>query len=299
MSWIIYTIAAAALQTFRNLEQKSLNKKLDAFTVSWSRYILPLPLAIVAVVYTFSVVENNFIRYCLVTGFFQVMGNICLLQTIKSKNFSIGIAFYKTETLQAMLVGLIFFNQLISFSGFMAIMVAMVGVILMSGLVFNGGMTKFLQSLKDKSTAYGILTGSCFSISAFNLKFASEILTGLGYSYIKAAILVLLWVIFFQNIFFVVIKIYQKRLRRDFSSLMLAENKNVFFRTSVFSFLGSICWFAAYGIGNVVYVKAVGQVELIMALIASHFLLKEELKKQEIIGIILTSSGILALILFH
>jgi hypothetical protein len=41
-----------------------------------------------------------------------------LLKTFKSKNFSIGIAFYKTEVLQAMVIGFLFFNATISLSGF-------------------------------------------------------------------------------------------------------------------------------------------------------------------------------------
>lgn len=298
MSWIIYTIAATAFQTFRNLEQKSLNKKLDSLTVSWSRYILPLPIALIVAAYTFSQVSNLFIFYCLITALSQVAGNIFLLKTFKSKNFSIGIAFYKTEVLQAMLIGLIFFNTKISPTSFPAILVAMSGVILMSGLDFGGGVKEFLQSLKNKSTFYGLLTGFCFSISAFNLKFASETLLPLRCSDLKVAAMVLLWVIVFQNILLSSIKLFQKRFLQDLKSLVSLENKSVFIKTSISSFLGSICWFVAYGIGNVVYVKAVGQIELVMAMLVSYFFLKEKLTRLEMFGIILTSSGILALILF-
>jgi len=51
MSWIIFTILATILQTFRTLEQKTLNKKLDLLTVSWSRFILPFPIALGFVLY--------------------------------------------------------------------------------------------------------------------------------------------------------------------------------------------------------------------------------------------------------
>ncbi len=299
MSWILYTIAATALQTFRNLEQKGLNKKLDALTVSWSRFILPLPFAIMVVAFTYLKVSQEFVLYCLVTSLFQIAGNIFLLQTFKSKNFSIGIAFYKTEALQAMLIGLLFFNEVVSFGGFVAIMVATLGVIFMSGLAFNKGFKKFFQSLNNKSAFYGLLTGFCFSVSAFNLKIASDALFPFGYLHMKAAIVVLMWVICFQNIVFITIKLYQKRLKKDLKSLTSAENKYAFVKTSVLSFLGSVCWFTAFGLGKVVYVKAVGQIELVMAMAVSYFILKEKSKTSEIIGIILTSAGILWLILFH
>ena len=157
-------------------------------------------------------------------------------------------------------------------------------------------MEKFMQSLYNKSVLYGLLTGFCFSISAFNLKFASETLSNLQYPAIKVAIIVLMWVICFQNIFFTVVKFCQNRLISDLKSLISLEHKYTFLKTSILSFLGSVCWFVAYGLGKVVYVKAVGQIELIMAMAVSYFILKEQLKVPEIVGITLTSSGILWLI---
>lgn len=297
MSWIFYTIAAATLQTFRNLEQKALSKKLDSLTVSWSRFILPLPLAIAVFFYTAQSINHQFIYYCLITAVTQVGGNICLLQTFKSKNFSIGIAFYKTEVLQTLILGLLFFSASISPSGIAAILVTTAGVVLMSGLVFNGGIKEFLRSLKNKAAFYGLLCGLCFSISSFNLKFAAEELFARGYTGIQAPLIVLMWVICFQNILFISIKLYQNRLIQDLKSLSSSENKFAFLRTSILSFAGSICWFTAFAFGSVIYIKAIGQLELVLALIASHFILKEALNRIEFAGITLTAAGILWLIL--
>lgn len=296
MLWIPYTIAATIFQTFRNLEQKNLNKKLDSLTVSWSRFILPLPLAIAVVCASLPLVNQSFIFHCFITAFFQIAGNIFLLQTIKSRNFSIGIAFYKTEVLQASIIGILFFGVNLSIANFLAILLSTIGVILMSGLVLNGGMKKFTQSFANKSVLYGLLTGATFSISAFHLKFASEALLDEHLNYFKVAAIVLMWVICFQNIFFAVVKSYQNRLVKDLKSLICLENKFAFLKTSILSFLGSICWFIAYGLGDVVYVKAVGQIELILAIVASYFILKERLKISEMTGIVLTFSGILWLI---
>ena len=299
MSWIFYTVTATILQVFRNLEQKSLNKKLDLLTVCWSRFILPLPIAIVILIYTFPSMSNKFILYCLITGLFQVAGNIFLLQTIKSKNFSIGVAFYKTEVLQALVIGFLFFNQTISFSGLVAIAITVAGVILMSGLDFDDGFKGFLKSLRNKAAFYGLLSGFCFSISAFHIKFASEILLPLGYSNLKAAMTILMWVICFQNVFFIGIKLYQKRFKKDLQSLLSSENKSGFVKTTILSFAGSICWFTAFSLGKVVYVKAVGQSELIIAILVSHFILKEKHDLKEMAGILLTASGLVLLIFLH
>lgn len=288
MSWIIFTIAGATLQAFRNLEQRSLNKKLDTLTVTWSRFLLPLPFAIIAVFCSFAEVSNQFILHCVVTAFFQIAGNFLLLRTIQSKNFSVGIAFFKTEVLQSLLIGVLLFGQQISSTGFVAILITTTGMILMSSL----SLRKFEL---DKAALLGTLCGLCFSISAFNLKFASDGLKLVGYNNYTSATLTLLWVISLQNLIFIAIKSAQKRLRKDLKSLLAAENRFSFFKTSVLSFVGSLLWFIAFAIGNVVYVKAVGQIEVIIA-VAISWHLKEKHKPREIVGIILTVLGILALI---
>lgn len=299
MTWILFTIAAAILQTFRNIEQKSLNQKLDSLTVSWSRFILPLPIAIFVVIKSFNIINQQFIFFCLLTAIFQVLGNIYLLKTFQSKNFSIGIAFYKTEVVQTMLIGLLFFSEIISITGFIAIIIATIGVILISGLNFRGNFADFISSLKSKSVIYGLLCGFYFSLSAFNLKFSAQSLVSTNFSFLKISLLVLLWVIFFQNILFIIIKSVQGRVVIDLKNLFFSENKIAFLKTSILSFAGSICWFSAYTLGKVVYVKLVGQIELVLAILVSHYLLKEKNTKKEIIGILLTSCGIIILILFH
>lgn len=289
--WILLTILAATLQAFRNLEQKNLNKKLDYITVSWSRFILPFPFAIITVFLTFSNTNNQFIIYCFLTAALQVIANVFLLKTFKSKNFSIGVLFYKTEILQAALLGFLFFNQNISLAGFLAISLAAIGMFLMSEI--NLKKQRF-----DSAIIFGILSGFCFAICAFYLKFASNLLITDGYSSFVASIIVLMWVIFIQNVLLIGIKTYQKSILVDLKKLFSLENKKSFLITSLFSFLGSVCWFAAFTIGNVVYVKAVGQIELIIAILISHFYLKERHKIKEIIGMIIVFVAILLIIIF-
>jgi len=227
----------------------------------------------------------------------QIAGNIFLLKTLNLRNFSIGIAFYKTEVLQTLILSLLFFDKNISTESIAAVALTACGVILISNSIFNEGIKKFLKSLNNKAVIYGLLCGFCFSVSGFSLKFASQELIALEYSIIKVPILVLLWVIFIQNIFFITLKFYQKRLISDLKTLFSLENKSSFLRTSILSFSGSICWFAAFAIGTVVYIKVIGQLELLLAVLVSHYMLKEKMKNIEIAGIIITAIGILWLIL--
>lgn len=299
MIWILCTIIAATLQSFRNLEQKHLSKNINAFTVSWSRFILPLPFALITVIYTLESVPSNFILYAFIMAVFQVLGNTFLLKTMQSRNFSIGIAFFKTEILQTLILGIVIFGEQISFTAFIAIIIAAIGTFLMSGLVFNEGLKSFFRSIKNKSALFGLLSGFFFSISAFALKSSSNALLDSGYSVLGAPVATLLWVIFFQNILFLVIKVAQNSLIKDFKTLISDENRIHFFKNAILSFVGSIFWFIAYSLGSVVYVKSISQIELIISIAISHYILNERLKPIERFGITLTGIGILGVILFR
>ena len=105
--------------------------------------------------------------------------------------------------------------------------------------------------------------------------------------------------IFLQNIFYGTIKIYQNRLISDLKKLFTTENLLSFFIAGISSFFGSIFWYTATAIGQVIYVKTVGQLEVIIAILISVFYLKERHKKIELIGIFITLFGILLLLLHN
>ena len=297
MSWIFLTILAIFFQIIRNLEQKKLHKDLDVFTTSWSRFILPFPFAIIAVISTFQSYNFEFFHYILINALFQILGNIFLIKTIQTKNFSVGIAFSKTEIIQALILGFLLYNFRFNFKEILAIFLAFIGIILLAKLDFKN-FKDFTKSLKNIASLYGVLCGFCFGITSYNIQFASNYLVSDGFSSIKASTLVLLYTIFFQNIFFIILKSFQKRLFSDVKKLFLIDNYRKFLITSLSSFIGSICWYGAYSIGNVIHVKTVGQLEIIASMLVSKFHFKEKNTIKENLGIIFIIISILLIILF-
>jgi drug/metabolite transporter (DMT)-like permease len=60
---------------------------------------------------------------------------------------------------------------------------------------------------------------------------------------------------------------------------------------------GSFCWLLAISLQNAAYVKAVGQVELLLSLLASVLFFKETVTRREMLGMALLVLSILALVL--
>jgi len=62
-------------------------------------------------------------------------------------------------------------------------------------------------------------------------------------------------------------------------------------------FVASICWFTAFTITHVAYVRALGQIELVFTFLASVFMFKEKVSKAEVIGVIVLTGAIVTLVL--
>lgn len=293
--WIILTLLAVFFQIFRNLEQKNLSKKVDAITSSWARFIMPFPIAIILVLLTFQNYNFVFFKYILTNAFFQMLGSIFLIKAMQSKNFSIAVALGKTETIQALIIGYFFYNLKILPFKILLLILSFIGIILMSDFKFNNRQ-EFIDSIKNPKNFYGILCGSCFAITAFNLKDATQILINENYHIFLASTIVLLWTIFFQNIFFILIKIKEKSLISSIKSLWHAQNRKSFFIASIFSFIGSFFWYSAYSFGEVLSVKILAQIEIIIAILISIYYFSEKHNIKNLIGIFITLFSIITIL---
>ena len=60
---------------------------------------------------------------------------------------------------------------------------------------------------------------------------------------------------------------------------------------------GSLCWFVAFALQTAAYVKALGEVELILSLLGSVFFFREKITQREIAGMGLLALSILVLVL--
>ena len=293
--WIILTLLAVFFQIFRNLEQKNLSKKVDAITSSWARFIMPFPIAIILVLLTFQNYNFVFFKYILTNAFFQMLGSIFLIRAMQSKNFSIAVALGKTETIQALIIGYFFYNlKILPFKIFLLIL-SFIGIILMSDFKFKNRQ-EFIDSIKNPKNFYGILCGSCFAITAFNLKNATQVLMNENYHNFLASIIVLLWTIFFQNIFFILIKIKEKSLISSINSLWQAQNRKSFLIASILSFIGSFFWYSSYSFGEVLSVKILAQIEIIIAILISIYYFNEKHNIKNLIGIFITLFSIITIL---
>ncbi|WP_425082917.1 EamA family transporter [Ruegeria profundi] len=295
--WIPITIAAAGFQTVRFMLQKSLSSvKLSAAGATFARFAYSLPLAVVGLVVAIQVtglslpdLSARFWVFAIIGGTSQILATICVVALFKQRNFAVGITFKKTEVIQTAIVGFVVLGDQVSTGALGAIVVGLLAVLLLSKTPEGDGA--WWQHLTNRASRLGLGSGVLFAFSSVSYRGASLELGDIDAWF--RALVTLTAVVTFQ---FVSMGIWL--LWRDRAELRAVWNTR---RTGVFvgltSLCGSFCWFFAFTLQNAAYVKALGQVELLLSLLASTLFFREVITRREIAGMLLLGASILALVL--
>jgi len=297
--WVVIVLISTALQTARNAGQKRLAEKLSAASATWVRFVFGLPVAAIYCMFLWNadnpdtrIFNTEFFQYCLLAAICQLTGTFLLILLFKLRNFAIGSTYVRSEAIIAAFIGAIFFEDILSFSGWIAVGISVVGVVLISLTSLEFKKEQIRSLVFNPSAGIGLLCGLAFGIGSFFIRDASLSLEGLNFLLTSA--LTLLSVLLFQTAglgILVVIK-----TPADIKKMITLWRQCSF--VGVTSALGSIGWFTALTIQRVTYVKALAQIEFIFALLVSYFIFGEKSPKIEILGMVLVVSGILILLMF-
>lgn len=295
--WIGATLAAAGFQTARFMLQKTLaGGGLSASGATFARFFYSAPLiAPLLCVYLWSsgtglpALGPAFWIYGAAGGLAQILATVCVVLLFGQRNFAVGITFKKTEVIQTVLVGLVILGEGVSARGFAFILLGLVGVILLSG---RPGVRGFgFHSLLNRAAALGLASGVFFAISGVCYRGASLELTiedpllraGITLSAVTAMqmLAMTLWL----------------RFRNPGEITRVWAARRTASLVGLTSMAGSFCWFTAFTLQNAAYVNALGQVELILSLMASVLVFREMVSAREMLGICVLGLSILGLIL--
>ena len=293
--WIPITILAAFSQNLRSAFQKKLQGKLSGMGATYVRFSYGLPFVLIYFLLlsynSNSILLTNlnftFFTYCLLGGISQILATFLLLKMFLTNNFAVGTAYSKTEPIQAAFFSLIILNETISFIGLMGIIVGLIGV-----LIISYNRNSFNYSFFNRSVLLGLLSGTLFGVSAVFFRGASHSLK--TSDYVLSSSFTLLVVIFIQTLL-VTIYLLSTDKKQLFLTLINWKESII---VGFFGALASLCWFYAMSIQNVAYVRALGQIELLFTICVSILYFKEKIYSNEVIGIIITLSGLYLILIY-
>lgn len=290
-AWIIITLGAALAQTLRFMVQKQLSlATLSGSGTTLARFIFAAPIvAVIALSYAALTdqplpgTNPRFLMFAALGGICQILATNCVVALFKHRNFAVGITFKKTEVILAAVTSFLILGEAISWLGWLAILIGFAGVLLLSKPPEGG-------SIFNRAVALGLTSGVIFSISAVSYRGATLALEG-GDTMLRAGFTLAL-VTAFQT----VVLATWLRFREPGQVRTVLVNWRTAIFISIFSFIGSYAWFAAYYLQNAAFVNAVGQAELIFSLLASTLFFRERVSNRELLGIAVLAVSIIAIV---
>ena len=295
--WILVTLAAAVFQTGRFMLQKYLaTATLSAAGATFSRFLYSAPFILLGLVAYLALSASplpalgpGFWAHGLVGGTAQILATVCVVLLFKQRNFAVGITFKKTEVILTVLVGWIILGEGVSTTGFAAIALGVVGLLLLSGGAEAKGF--HLRDLRNRAAGLGIASGALFAVSAVSYRGASlAVQTDLP---VLRAGVTLAAVVTMQSL---IMAVYL-RLREPGQIRDVWRARRVAVWIGLTSMGGSLCWFIAFTLQNAAYVKALGQVELILSVAASTLFFREKISPREAAGMAVLIASILMLVM--
>lgn len=297
-AWIPITIGAAFCQNLRSVLQKQLTGKLSVGGATATRFFFAMPFAIVYVaalhwLFGFHLPRPQaiFFVWCVIGGFGQIVGTQLLVGLFAFRNFAVGTAYSKTETVQAALFSIVALNESVSIGGGLAILVSLLGLFALS--LANERITPaaLLASITSTVARRGLASGAAFAVSAIAYRAASTSLGGDHYA--MNAAYTLAWVTTLQSL-----ALWYWLTRREPGET--ARLRGLWPQAMLVGFigmLGSVGWFTAMTLQQVAYVRALGQIELLFTFASAVLWFRERVRPNEVVGIVLLVFGILLLLL--
>lgn len=295
--WIVFAIAAALFQTIRFMLQKVLSRgTLSTAGATIARFAYAMPAALVLtsgyLFYTGQSVPalgGVFWPYALAGAIGQIMATLCVVALFRQRNFAVGITFKKTEVIQTALAGWVVLSEPLSGYGWLAILIGLVGVLILSDTPNTNG--SFRERFLTRAVALGLLSGAFFAMAAIGYRGAT-LQVASDDPIIRAGVSLVL-VTLSQT---VVMGLWM-RFKQPGELTRVWQARRTAVWVGITSMAGSFGWFVAFTLQTAAYVQAVGQIELIFSIMASTLFFKEKITSKEIAGIAVLTLSILMLIL--
>jgi len=291
MLWTVFTLIAAAAQTARNAMQRELTATLGTVGATHVRFLFGFPFALIFLAGLLAVTGNAlpsppplFWPWVLAGAFTQIAATATMLAVMGQRSFVVAYAFIKTEPVSVALFGLIFLGDKITPLSGTAILIATIGVIVIS---LKRGASEVSTM---RSTAIGLLSGALFAMSAIGYRGA--ILSLHLHDFVLAAT--------FTVTVGLVIQAAALSLYLWLRDPKVLHDIRRAWKPSLFAgFMGAFAsefWFLGFAITTAANVRTLALVEVLFAQGVTRFVFKQATTAREAIGIVLVVIGVALLV---
>ena len=290
--WAVFTVIASAGQVLRNAQQKELTVTLGTVGATHVRFLFGLPFGILFLLIVLAATglplpefNRAMLAWTVTAALAQIGATALLLAAMRDRSFVVITAYAKTEAMQVAVFGLLFLGDRVTLSLAAAILVATIGVLLVSWPRSTGG-----EAFTWKPALLGIGSGAMFAIAAigyrggiraldtpsFVLGATSTLAVGLT---IQTIVLSAYLFVFDRNTLYAIFRLWRPSMLAGFTGAFASQ-----------------MWFLAFALETAAKVRTLALIEIPMAQVLSRNLFKQKLASREAVGITLIVLGVALLL---
>lgn len=297
--WVAFTLVAAFSQTFRNLLQRGLTATLGTVGATHVRFLFGLPCALLMVGALLLVSpprqpqwQGAFWLWVTVGGMAQIIATALMLGAMQMKSFSIATAYVKSEPITVAVLAFVFLGEPLGWPAVLAIVVATVGVILMSiPGASPAGARESAAGGRLAPIALGMGAGALFALAAVGFRGAILAL-GDDPFFVRAG-LTLVASLLVQTV--VLSAWLAIRSPGTLRAILKAWRPSL--GAGALGAFASLCWFVAFALQSPALVRTLALVEILFAMALARRWVAQRESATEIWGITLMVLGVAALLL--
>jgi drug/metabolite transporter (DMT)-like permease len=285
-AWIPITLGAAAAQAVRTALQRYLKGRLSTNGAAFTRFVFGLPLA---ALYLSLLIASRvsplprpgaaFWAWVATAALSQIVATSLQIHVMAARNFATGVAYAKTEVVQAAVFEIVFLGAVVTWLGGFGIVLGTAAVMLMSLVRTSHPLRAFLLGWMEPTALLGLVAGGLFGVAAVGFRAASLSLR--HQSVFVAASFTLVVATAIQT---TVMACYLATRERGQLRRVFAETRAGAL-VGLASFLGSAGWFTAFTLQIAAYVRTLGLVELVFTLLISLYAFRERPGRFELVGL--------------
>jgi drug/metabolite transporter (DMT)-like permease len=292
-AWIPITVAAAFFQSLRTALQKFLKGRLSTVGSTFTRFAFGVPFAaaylallVLGAGWEMPRPDASFALPVLTGAAAQVVGTALLLRVLDLRNVPVGVAYTKTEVVQAAVFGFVFLDDALSGWAWAAVALGTLGVMLISLQRSDRPLAALVSGLGSPAALMGMASGAGFAVAAVGFRGAS---LSLGHdSALVAAAYTLVWATGLQTL--MVAAWLALREPEQFGRVARAWRPSL--AAGLAGAIGSGCWFTAMTLQSVAHVRTLGLVELVFSFAMSALWFRERTTANEVAGVVLLVAAI-------
>jgi drug/metabolite transporter (DMT)-like permease len=227
-----------------------------------------------------------FWAWVVAAGISQIAATSLQLHVMGTRSFATGVAYAKTEVVQAAVFEILFLGATVSWLGAAGIGLATVAVMLMSLSRTARSAREWLAGWTEPTALLGLVAGGLFGVAAVGFR-AASISLGHHSAWVAAAFTLMISTALQTVIMGAFLALREGgELRRVLAAAPVGA------LVGLASFIGSAGWFTAFTLQIAAYVRTLGLVELPLTLLISLYAFRERPTRAEVAGLLLLGVSI-------